>query len=125
MNLVTNKLYVANTTGDSVTVLTEQQVQAIPLTNTVTPLVDNTTHNRKPTFQFSASSSFMPIAPPVNGTATFFLNGTPLTTVNLQNGMGVFTTSTLPRGTDNIQAVYSGDINFRGSRSNTVAQMVN
>ncbi|MFZ0821806.1 MAG: hypothetical protein WAM91_17215, partial [Candidatus Acidiferrales bacterium] len=66
VNPVTNQIYVTNFTSENVTVLTEQQVQPIPLTNTITPLAGNTTSNTTPTFTFSASSSFAPSAPPVD-----------------------------------------------------------
>jgi YVTN family beta-propeller protein len=66
VNPVTNKIYVANSGSNDVTVLTEQQVQPIPLTSKITPLVGNATGNSTPTFTFSASSSFAPIAPPVD-----------------------------------------------------------
>ncbi len=83
VNLVTNKIYVVNTgstmpdsamavtngpvTGTgSVTVITEQQVQPIPLTIAITPLPGNQVVNPSGAiFNFNATSSYMPIAPPV------------------------------------------------------------
>ncbi len=59
------------------------------------------------------------------GSAALSLNGRPWINVILENGMAVFNTSTLPRGTDDIQAVYGGDRNFTGGTSNTVVQVVN
>jgi YVTN family beta-propeller protein len=66
VNPVTNQIYVANQNSGNVTVITEQQVQPIPLTTTITPLVGNQTANPTPTFTFSASTSFAPTAPPVD-----------------------------------------------------------
>ena len=64
VNPVTNKIYVANGNSANVTLLTEQQVQMIPLTTTITPLPNNQTTNPTPTFTFTASSSFSPTTPP-------------------------------------------------------------
>jgi YVTN family beta-propeller protein len=66
VNPVTNKIYVASVDGNNVTVINEQEAQAIPLTTTITPLADNQTSNPTPTFTFTASSSFAPTAPPVD-----------------------------------------------------------
>ncbi len=69
VNPVTNKIYVVNTGGTgsgSVTVITEQQVQPVPLTTTIAPLPGNQVLNPfPPIFRFAATSSYMPIAPPV------------------------------------------------------------
>jgi len=64
VNPVTNRIYVANDENSStVTVITEDQVQPIPLTTTITPLTGNTTTNPTPTFTFLAASTFAPTAP--------------------------------------------------------------
>jgi len=63
---VTNNVYIANQASNTVTVLTEQNVQAIPLTTTITPLPGNQTSNPTPTFTFSAASTFAPTAPTVD-----------------------------------------------------------
>jgi YVTN family beta-propeller protein len=63
VNAVTNKIYVAD--GNfSITVITEEQVQAIPLTVAITPLAGNTTTSATPLFTFTAASTFAPTAPP-------------------------------------------------------------
>ena len=62
---VTNKIYVVDEDSDDVTVIDEQQDQAVPLVTTITPLGGNTTSSATPTFTFSAASSFAPTAPPV------------------------------------------------------------
>jgi hypothetical protein len=48
-----------------------------------------------------------------------------LGTGTLTGGSASFTTSALPVGTHAITAVYAGDSNFAGSKSNTVSQVVN
>jgi YVTN family beta-propeller protein len=65
-NPVTNRLYVANLGNPgNVTVLTEQQVNAIPLTTTISPLPGNATPNPQPTFNFTTTSSYAPSVPAV------------------------------------------------------------
>jgi hypothetical protein len=66
VNPVTNVIYVVGGGGgDIVTVLTEQQVQDIPLNTTITPLAGNQTASSTPTFSLTAASTFSPTAPPV------------------------------------------------------------
>ncbi len=66
VNPVTNKVYVANGQSNNVTVLTEQQVQTIPLTTTISALPNNQTTTPTPSFTFTASSTFSPTAPAVD-----------------------------------------------------------
>jgi 3D (Asp-Asp-Asp) domain-containing protein len=59
------------------------------------------------------------------GSVSYTSNGQPLGTVPLSsNGSASFTPSTLPSGSDTIQAVYSGDGTFGGSSSNQVVLSV-
>jgi large repetitive protein len=60
------------------------------------------------------------------GSVTFTntTTGQTLGTVTLVNRQALFTTSTLPVGTDNVQASYSGDPNFNAS-SSSINQTVN
>jgi hypothetical protein len=48
-----------------------------------------------------------------------------LGTAALSSGTAIFTTSSLPVGTDPITAVYGGDANLAPSKSNIVKQVVN
>jgi hypothetical protein len=64
-------------------------------------------------------------APPDGETVTFKKGTTVLGTGTLSSGSASFTTSTLPVGTSYIKAVYGGDSNVAGSRSNVVSQVVN
>jgi YVTN family beta-propeller protein len=64
VNPLTNKIYVANNDSNNVTVIAEQQVQPIPLVTAITPLTGNQTAGPTATFNFTASSSFAPTAPP-------------------------------------------------------------
>ncbi len=62
VNTVTNQTYVTDQQNNIVTVISEQQVQAIPLTTTITPLANNQTSDSNPGFTVSAASSFTPNA---------------------------------------------------------------
>ena len=63
VNPATNKIYVPNTSSADVTVITEQQVNAISLTTTITPRPNNLTINPVPVFTFTTSSSYAPTVP--------------------------------------------------------------
>ena len=63
--------------------------------------------------------------PPDGETISFMKGTTVLGTGALSGGSASFTTSTLPVGTDYINAVYGGDSNFRRSTSKPVKQVVN
>lgn len=63
--------------------------------------------------------------PPNGETITFMKGATVLGTGILSGGSASFTTSTLPGGTDYIKAVYGGDSNFGGSKSQALPQVVN
>ena len=69
LNQVTSQVDAISTSG-TITVVTEQQVQAVPLTTTIDPLVGNLTIQTTPTFTFSASSTFSPL--PTNVDAVYF-----------------------------------------------------
>ena len=66
VNPVTGKVYLANSSGtpggNNVIVITEKQVQAIPLTAGIQPLAGNVTGNLTPSFNFTAASAFSPHA---------------------------------------------------------------
>ncbi len=58
------------------------------------------------------------------GTVTFN-GGATLATVNLSNGNATTSIATLPAGTQNLTASYSGDTNYSASQSGAVQQTVN
>ena len=65
VNPVTGRAYVANggyNGSSSVTVITEQQVQAIPIQVKINSLSHDRTHNPRPTFTFTATDTFKPHA---------------------------------------------------------------
>jgi len=65
-------------------------------------------------------------AAPPNGENVAFLSGTTsLGTAQLSSGVASLTSTVLPVGTDSITAVYGGDLNFSGSTSTAVSQVVN
>ena len=63
VNPVTGNIYVANAGSASVTVITEQPVQPVPLSTVITPLPGNQVGGTTPGYQFNAQSSFSPTAP--------------------------------------------------------------
>lgn len=64
-------------------------------------------------------------AAPPTGTVTFTANGTVVGSVPLSGaGVATLNTSTLPLGSNLLQATYSGDQNFAGATSNTVSASV-
>jgi large repetitive protein len=76
--------------------------------------------------QFIAAVSSSRGAPPDGETVTF-MKGTKtvLGTGILSGGSASFTTSSLAVGTSSITAFYAGDLNFGGSKSKAVSQVVN
>jgi hypothetical protein len=81
------------------------------------------------TVMFGQTASFTATVNPDSGsaaptgTATFSVNGGAGTSVPLNGGKAIFTTSTLPAGPDTITVTYGGDSNFNGS-SNFAVQKV-
>ncbi len=63
-------------------------------------------------------------APPDGETISFMKGKKLLGTGTLSDGSATFITSTLKVGTTSVTAVYGGDSNFAGSKSNTVKQVV-
>lgn len=67
-------------------------------------------------------------APPGMGTPTgsitFFNGSKQLGRSNLADGVGSYTTTSLPTGTSSITAVYSGDVNYRTSTSAALSQTI-
>ena len=59
------------------------------------------------------------------GSVQFMNGGTVLSTATVNGGQAVFTTTTLPAGTNSLTAVYSGDANYLGSSSAAIPQIVN
>src|SRR5712664_1724176 len=112
VNPVTNKIYVANmnnfsSSSSDVTVLTEQQVPPIPLTTAISTLPNNQTTNARPSFTFTASSTFSPTAPPVD--AVYFQVDTwqgPWTAATATMTPGSFTTK-LPTLSLGIHILYA------------------
>ncbi len=74
---------------------------------------------------FTALVSSIAGAPPDGETVSFMRGKTVLGTGSLSGDSASFTTSMLELGTTSVRAMYSGDLNFLGSTSNTVKQVVN
>jgi hypothetical protein len=104
---------------------TSAPVNQFVLTATTTTLsssLNPSTYGEAVTFTAVVTSSIG--APPDGETVTFKKGTTVLGTGALSGGSATFTTSTLKVGTNSIDAVYSGDSNFAGSKSNVVKQVV-
>src|SRR5258708_38729683 len=91
---------------------------------TLSSSLNPSTYGQKVTFTAVVTPS-LGAAPPDGETVTFMKGTTVLGTGTLSGGSATFMTSTLPAGTAYIRAVYGGDSNFAGSKSNTVKQVVN
>ncbi|HXX43215.1 MAG TPA: Ig-like domain-containing protein [Candidatus Acidoferrales bacterium] len=64
--------------------------------------------------------------PTVTGTVQFVSNGSNIgNAVNVSNGQAQFQTTTLPVGSDQITAAYSGDGNYSSSSSSAITETVN
>src|SRR5216684_16023 len=99
VNPVTNKIYVANDGSNNVTVIDQQQVQAIPLTTLIMPLAGNQTTSSTPSFTFTAQSNFSPNKPaPAN---VFFQMDT-------WQGVWIAATGTGPSFTGTVAALQPG-----------------
>jgi Bacterial Ig-like domain (group 3)/Abnormal spindle-like microcephaly-assoc'd, ASPM-SPD-2-Hydin/Beta-propeller repeat len=90
---------------------------------TLSSLPNPSVYGQAVTFTATVTSSSG--APPDGETITFMKGTTVLGTGVLSGGSASFKTSALTAGTNSITAVYAGDTNFAGSKSNTVSQVVN
>jgi hypothetical protein len=95
-----------------------QEVTATTLSSSPNP----STYGQEVTFTATVASKIG--APPDGETVTFKKDTTVLGTGTLSGGSASFTTSTLKVGTPLVTAVYGGDSNFAGSKSNVVKQIV-
>ncbi len=93
-------------------------------TTTLSSSLNPSTYGQAVTFTAVVSSDLG--APPNGETVTFMQGETLLGTGGLNGGSAAFTISTLTTGgTDDIDAVYGGDVNFEFSTSKDVFQKVN
>ena len=95
--------YTATTTDGTLTVT--QATTATSFTSSAATL------NPNQTVTFNAAVASTTTGTPT-GTATFFDNGTALSTVPLVNGAAAYTTTLAPATTNSITVMYSGDTNF-------------
>ena len=94
--------------------------QLTPTTTTLSSSLNPSIYGQPVTF-----TAVVTPAPPNGETVTFMQGKNELGTGALSSGSATFTISTLTTGgTDSIQAVYGGDSNFAGSKSNVVSQKV-
>ena len=99
------------------------RVKAIPTSTTLTSSPNPSTSGEVVTFTAVVESSGG--TPPDGEMISFMAGTTVLGTGTLSGGTATFTTSTLSVGTTVVKAVYSGDSQFKGSKSKLVKQVVN
>ncbi len=103
-------------------VVFEVNPSAAATTTTLTSSLNPSTYGQAVTFTAVVASSAG--VPPDGETVTFVDGSTELGMGALTAGSASFTTSALPVGRSTITAVYGGDLNFDGSTSNKVRQVV-
>jgi uncharacterized protein (UPF0548 family) len=102
-------------------VLTET-VNTATTTTTLSSSLNPSSYNQPVTFTSSVSSLG---GTPTGGTVTFMDGTTALGTLPLAgSGVATFTTATLSVGTHSIAAIYSGTVDFSGSTSSGLSQVV-
>ena len=101
-----------------------QTVNKASTATTLTSSPNPSVSGQKITFSASAAA-VSPGAGMPTGNVTFTIDGTAQPAVTLVSGQANLSSSTLPIGTHNVTAQYSGDVNFATSTSSTLAQTVN
>jgi hypothetical protein len=120
-NIIT-AVYDGNSKYSGSTSAPVDQIVLASTTTTLTSAPNPSTYGEAVTFTAVVTSS---IGPPPNGETVSFMKGkTVLGTGKVSSGSATFTISTLKVGTTSVTAVYDGDSNFEGSKSNTVKQVV-
>jgi hypothetical protein len=89
-----------------------QVVNQAGTTITLVSSLNPSNHGNPVTFTATVTGQF---GGTVTGSVTFTNGATSLKTVNLGGGVGKFTTSTLPSGSDSISATYNGNADFTTS----------
>ncbi len=103
-------------------VVFEVNPSAAVTTITLSSSPNPSTYGEAVTFTAAVTSSAG--APPDGETVSFMKGTTVLGTGALSGGSASFMTSALKMGTTSVTAVYGGDLNFGGSKSNVVKQVV-
>ena len=92
-------------------------------TTTLSSSLNPSAYGQAVTFTAVVTSSLGP--PPDGEMITFTQGTTTLANSPLSGGTATFTTSSLTPISNNVKATYGGDVNFGGSRSSIVVQVVN
>ncbi len=100
----------------------ELNPSAAATTTTLTASPNPSNHGQTVTFTAVVTSNAG--TPPSGEPVAFMKGATVLGTGTLNGSSASFTTPALPVGTTAVTAVYGGDLNFAGSTSNTVEQVV-
>ncbi|HUK37971.1 MAG TPA: Ig-like domain-containing protein, partial [Methanomicrobiales archaeon] len=106
----------AGSTGTLVQTVTQAQA---PTTTTLKSSLNPSVFGQSVTFTATVSPAT------ATGTVTFRSKGNAIGSATLSGGVAKFTTSSLPAGTNPVQAVYEGSAGYAGSTSAAVVQTVN
>jgi hypothetical protein len=106
--------------ADNITVMLNESGTHMTLTSTPNP----STQGQTVTFTATVAASVAGTANAPTDTVTFMNGSTFLGSAILANGVASLPYATLPAGTDNITAVYSGDTNFNPNTSSPLVQTV-
>jgi len=113
---------------DFTTSMSSALSQTVNKSATTTKLTKSTTaaitYGQSVTFT-ATMAAVSPGAGTPTGTVTFMDGSTALGTGTLSGGIATLTTTTIPAGSNSIDAVYGGDSNFTTSTSGTLSQTVN
>jgi hypothetical protein len=120
-NFPTKNPFSLGDSGNGDTFVTKIDVRALT-TTTLSSSLNPSIYGQAVTFNVVVTSSLG--APPDGETVTFLKGTMVLGTGALTGGSTSFVTSTLLVGTDYIKAVYGGDLNFGGSASKWLKQVV-
>jgi len=115
VNPVTNKIYVANRDSDTVSVITEQAANPIPLITLIAPLPDRTSATAEPEFTFLTESLYTPLQPQAQQvyyqldswigpwlSATLQIDGSAVSALNVSQWQ-----ATLPPQADGVHILYA------------------
>lgn len=115
-----NSMFAASTSSATTVSVTAHALTAS--TTTLTASATTLTAGMSATFNVTVAPA-SGIGTPT-GTVSFSSGTTTLAEIGLSNGAASYSTTSLPVGADSISAVYSGDMNFSDSTSNTVTVTV-
>lgn len=123
LNLATSKIYEGNQNDNTVTVISEEQTQPVPLTTTIAPLPGNISATSTPTFTFTAASAFAPNAPIIEN-VYFQLDTLEGPWVAATPGSGTFTGTVSPALLPGTHVVYAYPVDGQDATSTGQGQQL-